>query len=200
MSLDLPDHSTPSSTARLVRRELHSSRAAASMVTAVALIVGCLVLLFEAVLQAVGDEPFLLDLDAAAAWLGALPGGVPASLLGAGSLLLLVVGLLLVLLAVLPGRRARYAIPDGRAAVVVDAEVVASSLARRARIAAGVGAEQVLVTVGRTAVRVQVRPTSGIPVDADAVRTAVADDLHRSGVTPEPRIAVVVTDSGVIGQ
>ncbi|WP_394251104.1 DUF6286 domain-containing protein [Arthrobacter pityocampae] len=200
MSVDLSDRSTPSSTARLVRRELHSSRAAASVVTAAVLIVGCLVLLFEAVLQAVGDEPFLLDLDAVAAWLGALPAGVPASLLGAGSVLLLVVGLLLVLLAVLPGRRARYAIPDGRAAVVVDAEVVASSLARRARIAAGVGAEQVLVTVGRTSVRVQVRPTSGIPVDADAVRTAVADDLHRSGVTPEPRIAVVVTDSGVIGQ
>ncbi|WP_104167203.1 DUF6286 domain-containing protein [Arthrobacter sp. SX1312] len=200
MTTDLPDRSTPSSTARLVRRELHSSRAAASVVTAALLIVGCLVLLFEAVLQAVGDEPFLLDLDAAAAWLGALPDGVPASLLGAGSVLLLVIGLLLVLLAVLPGRQARYAIPNGRAAVVVDAEVVASSLARRARIAAGVGPEQVLVTVGRTLVRVQVRPTSGIPVDAEAVRAAVADDLRRSSVDPEPRIAVVVADSGVIGQ
>ncbi|WP_434995723.1 DUF6286 domain-containing protein [Arthrobacter sp. Ld5] len=200
MSIDQPDLSTPSGTARLVRREMHSSRAVASVVTAVPLIGGCLVLLLEAVLRAVGDEPFLLDLDAAAARIGALPGGVPASLLGAGSVLLLVVGALLLLLAVLPGRRSRYAIPDDRAAVVVDAEVVASSLARRARIAAGVGPEQVLVTVGRTAVRVQVRPTSGIPVDADAVRTAVADDLHRSGVTPEPRIAVVVTDTGVIGQ
>lgn len=200
MSIDLPDRSTPSSTARLVRREMHSSRAVASVATAVLLIGGCLVLLLESVLQALGDDPFLLDLDAAAAWFGALPDGVPASLLGAGSLLLLVAGALLVLLAVLPGRRSRYAIPDERAAVVVDAEVVASSLARRARIAAGVGPEQVLVTVGRTAVRVQVRPTSGIPVDADAVRTAVADDLRRSGVSPEPRIAVVVTDSGVIGQ
>ncbi|MHA7283006.1 DUF6286 domain-containing protein [Arthrobacter sp. TMS2-4] len=200
MSIDLPDRTTPPTTARLVRRELHSSRATASVVTAILLIGGCLVLLLEAVLRAVGDEPFLLDLDAAAAWFGALPGGVPASLLGAGSVVLLVSGLLLILLAVLPGRRTRYAIPDDRAAVVVDAEVVASSLARRARIAAGVGPEQVLVTVGRTVVRVQVRPTSGIPVDADAVRRAVADDLHRSGVSPEPRIAVDVTDTGVIGQ
>jgi len=200
VSGDPPDRSTPSTTARLVRRELHSSRAVASVATAVLLIAGCLALLFEAVLKAVGDEPFLLDLDGAAAWFGALPDGVPASLLGAGSVLLLVAGSLLVLLAVLPGRLARFAIPDGRAAVVVDAEVVASSLARRARVAAGVAPEQVVVTVGRNSVMVQIRPTSGMPIDADAVRVAVADDLRRSGVEPAPRIAVRVADSGVIGQ
>ncbi len=190
----------PASTARLVRRELHSSRAVPSVVVAVLLIAGCLLLLFEAVLKAVGDEPFLLDVEAAAVWLGTLPSGVPASLLGAASSLLLVVGGLLLLLAVLPGRRARYTIPNGRTAVVVDAEVVASSLARRARVAAGVAPEQVLVTVGRSTVMVQVRPTSGVPVDAEAVRAAVADDLRRSSVEPGPRIAVVIAESGVIGQ
>ncbi|BBE21458.1 hypothetical protein MN0502_03410 [Arthrobacter sp. MN05-02] len=200
MRADPLDRSTPASTARLVRRELHSSRAVASVVTAVLLIVALLVLLFEALLKAVGDEPFLVDLEAAAARVGVLPGAAPASLLGAGSALLLVLGTLLLLLAVLPGRRPRYTIPNERAAVVVDAEVVASSLARRARTAAGVGPEQVLVTVGRTTVTVQVRPTSGVPVDADAVRVAVADDLRRSSVAPEPRITVVVAESGVIGQ
>ncbi|MHA7218994.1 DUF6286 domain-containing protein [Arthrobacter sp. MDT1-48-3] len=200
MTADPLDRSTPASTARLVRRELHSSRAIASVGTAVLLIVALLVLLFEALLKAVGDEPFLVDLEAAAAWVGTLPGAAPASLLGAGSALLLVLGALLLLLAVLPGRRLRYTIPNERAAVVVDAEVVASSLARRARMAAGVAPEQVLVTVGRTTVTVQVRPTSGVPVDADAVRVAVADDLRRSSVVPEPRITVIVAESGVIGQ
>lgn len=200
MTDDPLDRSTAAGTARLVRREMHSSRAVPSVVTAVVLVLVCLVLLFEAVLQAVGDRPFLVDLDAAAAWVGAVPAGVPASLLGACSFLLLVLGLLLLLLALLPGRRARYTIPNGRAAVVVDAEVVASSLARRARAAAGVAPEQVLVTVGRSSVTVQIRPTSGMPVDADAVRAAVADDLRRSGVEPAPRISVVVADTGVIGQ
>jgi hypothetical protein len=200
VSIDPLDRTTASSTARLVRRELHSSRAVPSVITAVVLILGCLVLLFEAVLHAVGDEPFLVDLEGAAAWIGALPGNVPASLLGAGAVLLVVLGLLLLLLAILPGRRARYTIPDARAAVVVDAEVVASSLARRARVAAGVAPEQVLVTVGRTSVTVQIRPTSGVPVDADAVRRAVADDLRRSSIAPEPAISVVVAESGVIGQ
>lgn len=200
MNTDHLGPSTPESTARLVRRELHSSRAVASVVTGIVLIGGCLLLLFETILKAVGDEPFLLDVEAAAALLGRLPEGVPASLLGAGAILLVVVGTLLLLLAVLPGRRARYTIRNDRAAVVVDAEVVASSLARRARVAAGVAPEQVLVTVARNAVRVQVRPTSGIPVDADAVRASVVDDLRRLGVEPEPRIAVLVADTGVIGQ
>jgi hypothetical protein len=200
VSPDPLDRSTPASTARLVRRELYSSRAVASVVTGALLIVACLVLLFEAILKGVGDKPFLIDVEAAAARIGALPGAVPASLLGTGSVLLLVLGALLLLLAVLPGRRARYTIPDGRAAVVVDAEVVASSLARRARVAAGVAPEQVLVTISRASVQVQVRPTSGVPVDADAVRTAVADDLRLSSIEPAPRITVVVAESGVIGQ
>ncbi|MHA7210908.1 DUF6286 domain-containing protein [Arthrobacter sp. MDT1-65] len=200
MSADPVSRGAPASTGRLVRRELHSSRALPSVVVAVLLIAGCLLLLFEAVLKAVGDEPFLLDVERAAAWLGALPGGVPGSLLGAASFLLLVLGALLLLLAVLPGRRARYTIPNERAAVVVDAEVVASSLARRARLAAGVAPEQVLVTVGRSIVTVQIRPTSGVRIDADAVRAAVADDLRRSSVEPGPRITVVVAEAGVIGQ
>ncbi|MCU1632603.1 MAG: hypothetical protein JWM61_1255 [Micrococcaceae bacterium] len=194
------DRSAPASTARLVRRELHASRAVPSVLTAILLIIVCLVLLFEAALKALGDNPFLVDVEAVAAWIGALPSGVPASLLGTGSFLLLVLGVLLLLLALLPGRRARYTIPNERAAVVVDAEVVASSLARRARAEAGVAPEQVLVTVGRSSVTVQIRPTSGIPVDAEAVRAAVADDLRRSSVEPEPRITVVVAESGVIGQ
>ncbi len=200
MSADPLDRSSPVTTARLVRRELHSSRAIASVATSVLLILGCLVLLFEVVLKAVGDAPFLVDLEEAAAWIGGLPGGAPPSLLGAGSVLLAVVGALLLLLAVLPGRRARYTIPNERAAVVVDAEVVASSLARRARAAAGVAPEQVLVTVGRSSVEVRVQPTSGIPVDSEAVRAAVADDLRRAGVEPSPRITVVVSPTGVIGQ
>ncbi len=200
MSAQPLDRTTSSSTARLVRRELHSSRAVPSVVTGVVLIAACLLLLFEAVLEAVGDDPFLLDLEEGAAWLGGLPGSVPASLLAAGSALLLLIGAGVLLLGVLPGRLARYTIADGRAAVVVDAEVVASSLARRAKEAAGVAPEQILVIVGRSSVTVQIRPTSGIPVDADAVRAAVTDDLQRSGVQPVPRITITVAESGVIGQ
>ncbi|WP_216698712.1 DUF6286 domain-containing protein, partial [Arthrobacter sp. H41] len=128
------------------------------------------------------------------------PAGAEPAALGMGSLLLFAVGLALFLLAVLPGRRIRYVVPSGRAAVVVDAEVLASALARRARQAAGVAPEQVMVTVGRKTADIQVRPTSGIPVDAAGVQSAVEDDLRHASVEPLPVVRVRIAPSGVIGQ
>ena len=121
-------------------------------------------------------------------------------MLAAAGALIFLVGLFFFLAAVLPGRRARLNIPNERAAVVVDAEVLASSLARRARVAAGVAPEQVLVTIGRRLVDVQVRPTSGIPVNEAAVREAVEDELRLTAVDPVPEVHVIVAQSGVIGQ
>jgi hypothetical protein len=160
----------------------------------------CVLLFLEAVLKAVGDRPFLVDLERAAVWLGDLPRSVPPSLLVPAGLLVFVVGLVLFLAGVLPGRRARYAVPNARTAVVVDAEILASSLARRARLTAGVGPEQVLVTVGRRLVEVSVRPTSGIPVNADEVRAAVEGELRGTVAEPFPAVRVTIAPSGVIGQ
>ena len=187
-------------TARALRRELHASRAVPSVITGAVVAAACVLLFLEAVLKAVGDRPFLIDLERVGTWLGALPRSVPPSLLVPAGLLLLVIGLVLFLAAVLPGRRARYAIPNSRTAVVVDAEILASSLARRARLTAGVGPEQVLVTVGRRLVEVSVRPTSGIPVQAEGVRAAVEEELRGTVAEPFPTVRVTIAPSGVIGQ
>jgi hypothetical protein len=187
-------------TSELIRRETHSSRAVPATIVAVLIILVCLYLMLEAALNALGQDPWLLGPEAAAGWIGSLPAGVPPSVLAAAGALLFLVGLFFFLAAVLPGRRARLSIPNERAAVVVDAEVLASSLARRARVAAGVAPEQVLVTIGRRLVDVQVRPTSGIPVNEAAVREAVEDELRRTAVAPVPEVHVIVAQSGVIGQ
>ena len=187
-------------TAHALRRELHASRAVPSVITGVLVAAACILLFLEAVLKAVGDPPFLIDLDEVAAALGRLPGLVPASVLVPAGLLVFILGLVLALAAVLPGRRARFAVPNARAAVVVDSEILAATLARRARLAAGVGPEQVLVTVGRRRVEVSVRPTSGIPVDAEAVRQAVEEDLRGTVAEPFPTVQVAIAPSGVIGQ
>ena len=79
----------------------------------------------------------------------ALPAGVPPLLLGVLGAVLVMVGLFFFLNAVLPGRRARHLLRDRRAAVVVDDEVIASALARRARLAANVTQEQVMVIVSQ---------------------------------------------------
>ena len=187
-------------TRRIVRRETHASRAAASVVAVVLGILFCLYVLLEATLQILGQEPWLTDPAALGAWLSGLPANTDPAVLGLSGLLILLVGLVFFLQAVLPGRRPRYALPNPRAAVVVDAEVLAASLARCARLTAGVTAEQVLVIVGRTRVDVRIRPTSGIPVNPETVRAAVADELELTGLEPLPEVRVQVSPRGVIGQ
>lgn len=187
-------------TQRAVRRELHSSRAAPSIAAAILISAFCLYVMFEAALKATGQDPWLVGPDQAAGWVGSLSDNVAAALLVGAGLLVFVIGLLFFLNAVLPGRRARHTIPNPRTAIVVDAEVLASALARRARVAAGVTGDQVMVTVGRRAVEVQVRPTSGVPVDVEGVRSVVEDELRKTSVEPLPAVRVAVAPSGVIGQ
>ncbi|NOJ61552.1 DUF6286 domain-containing protein [Arthrobacter sp. 260] len=187
-------------TQRVVRRELHSSRAAPSIAAAVLISAFCLYVMFEAALKATGQDPWLVGPDQAAGWVGSLSDNVAAAPLVGAGLLVFIIGLLFFLNAVLPGRRARHTIPNPRTAIVVDSEVLASALARRARVAAGVTGDQVMVTVGRRAVEVQVRPTSGVPVDVEGVRSVVEDELRQTSVEPLPAVRVAVAPSGVIGQ
>ncbi|WP_066300815.1 DUF6286 domain-containing protein [Arthrobacter luteolus] len=185
---------------RIVRRETHAARTVPAIIAAVFGILFCLYVLLESVLQSLGQEEWLIDPPTFAHWLAGLPRDADPLFLGLAGGLIFLAGLWFFLMAVLPGRRARYAIPNPRAAVVVEAEVLAASLARRSRVSAGVTAGQVLVTVGRTRVEVRIRPTSGIPVNADAVRAAVEDELALTGLDPQPAVSIQISTMGAIGQ
>jgi hypothetical protein len=184
---------------RVLRRETHSSRAVLAGIAA--LIVGLLAIyaLLESTLRAIGQPAWLLDPLSAAQAAADLPDGVPPLLLGALGAVLAMLGLIFFLNAVLPGKRARHTLPDGRVAVVVDDEVIASALARRARLAAGVVQEQVLVVVSQREVVVNVRPTSGIPVDEAGIRSAVEQEVRAMALVPEPAVRVNLATAGVIG-
>lgn len=184
---------------RILKRETHSSRAVASILAAVLVIALCVYALLETAVRAVGQPPWLVDPETAAEQVVALPNGVPPLLLGVVGAVLLMAGLFFFLNAVLPGRRARHLLQDRRTAVVVDDEVIASALARRARVAANVSQEQVMVTVSRQQVQVNVRPTSGLPLSPDAVITAVQDELRDMRLAPMPEVRINVAPAGVIG-
>ncbi|MEV7661630.1 DUF6286 domain-containing protein [Paenarthrobacter sp. NPDC089316] len=184
---------------RILRRETHSSRAAASVIAAVLVIVLCVYALLEAGVRAVGQPPWLVDPTTAAERIIALPEGISSLLLGASGAVIAMVGLFFFLQAVLPGRRARHLLRDPRTAVVVDDEVLASALARRARTAANVTQEQVMVVVSRQMVAVNVRPTSGSRVSQEAVLTAVQAELEEMSPVPMPTVRVNLASSGVIG-
>ena len=185
---------------RLVRRETHSSRAAASIVAAVVLAAAFLWLAVEAVLALLGRSELLASPAQLGSWLAGVPGAtVPAGLVAAGAGIALL-GVLLLGTALRAGRRPRHALDSERSAVVVDDEVIAAAVSARARRIARLAPGQVTTTVGRRSVHVQVRPTSGMPVDGAAISTAVEREL--TGYATDRRIAprVTISREGVLGQ
>lgn len=184
---------------RILRRETRASRAGASIAAAVLVIAFCVYALLETAVRAVGQPPWIVDPVGAAEWIIRLPAGVTPLLLGVSGAVLAVVGLFFLLGAILPGRRARHVLPHGRAAVVVDDEVIAADLARRARLAANVAREQVMVIVSRKLVTVNMRPTSGVPLRRDDVAAAVRAELEAMALVPMPEVRINVAAAGVIG-
>jgi hypothetical protein len=188
---------------RVVYRETHSPRAVVSVVAAALVLVLAAYGVLESGVHAVGQPAWLIEPQVAAQRIVDLPAGTSPLLLAAIGGVLAMVGLIFLLSGILPGKRARHLLAGGREeglpAVVVDDEVIASSLARRARLAANVTPEQVMVIVSQRQVLVNVRPTSGVPVEQDRVLEAVRDELDQMLLEPAPVPRVNVTPSGVIG-
>lgn len=120
---------------RVLGRETHSSRSGLAITVASLIIVVCLVVATERVLEFLGRAPLLFSLTDAARTASApaadlLRVVVP---LGIGVAL---VGLFLLLAAILPARRTRHGLSTDRLAVVIDDEVIASALARTTAAAA----------------------------------------------------------------
>ncbi|GAB4098026.1 hypothetical protein GCM10028789_01880 [Sinomonas halotolerans] len=184
---------------KAVRRELTSSRAYTAGFVAAAVILACVYVLLESTLQVMGQPAWVVAPESAAAWVTGLPDGANRGLLGLAGALVAFVGLLLVFLALVPGRRGRRALGGRRVAVVVDDEVLASALARQARAAAVVRREQVTVVLSEREAVVNVRPTSGIPVRAEEVLAATEAELDRLGPEPYPQLRVRVEGTGVVG-
>ncbi|MDJ0312275.1 hypothetical protein [Arthrobacter sp. H35-D1] len=182
-----------------VRRETHSARSGLSTVAAIAITLVAVYGLLEAMLAALGEPPWLLSPISGMAWVAALPGGHAPVLLGVIGVLLALVGLVFLGQGLLPRRRARHVIAHPRVAIVVEDEVIASALAKSARMAAGVTREQVVVVVSARQVQVNIRPTSGIRISEGDIKAAVEGQLEAMALEPAPSVAVRLADSGVIG-
>ncbi|WP_171042417.1 DUF6286 domain-containing protein [Sinomonas gamaensis] len=182
-----------------MRRETTSGRALASVVVALLVMLLCVYALLESTLQAIGQPAWIIDPESAARFVAGLPGGINAAILALLGIVVAIAGLIFVVLALRPGRAGRRFLPSRRIAVVLDDEVLASALARRARAAATVRPEQVTVVLSRREAIVNVRPTSGIPVRAEDVLAAVEDELRRLRPQPYPLLRVRVAGTGVIG-
>jgi hypothetical protein len=178
---------------RVLRRETHASRTASSMVVAS---VGALLLiaLLGAAVWWLIDGGFR---DAAARALDEASVGVqhPAVLFGIGGALT-VLAVVVLALAVLPGRRARRARITERSALLVDDGVIADSIAAAVARRAGVERDRVAVFVGRRTVEIRITPTSGVFVRVADAEDAANEILTGLGFSATPR--VVVETRGVV--
>ena len=184
--------------ARISRRETHSPRSLLAIVLAVVLIVVFAWIGTEIVIALLGLPALLVapaDMVGAVAGLATAPAGIVAT----AGILVALVGLVLVIAGVAPGRRARHVLATTRAATVVDNEVVASALARAASLAGDVDPDNTTVSVSHRRAVVQLTPTSGVPVNRQAVAEAVDRQLESYGLRPAVRARVQVSERAVVG-
>lgn len=151
-------------------------------------------------LALLGGNPQLAGPAQMGQWFAGIPGAtLPAGLMAAGAGLALL-GALLLGTALRAGRLPRHPLHSERSAVVADDDVIAAAVSARARRTAGLATGQVTTTVGHRSVHVQVRPTSGLPVDGAAIRSAVADELASYAMDRRIAPRVTVSREGVLGQ
>jgi hypothetical protein len=168
--------STPS-LRRVVRRETHSPRTVAMFVAAALLVLSLLYLGLEIVLYLAAQPALLLGPAAGFAWLIGLPAAHPTGLVVAGGVVLALVGVVLIVLAITPGRLSKHAVTWGERAVVVDNGVIASALAQHVSDETGIARDRVSVGVGHRRIDITVRPGAGIPLDSAQVRSVVDDEI-----------------------
>lgn len=178
---------------RLSRRETHSSRAGSAVVVALLLAVlllavgvGCVALLAAHPGQTPPDRLSLRPFDAARPAL--VGGGVAAAL----------VGVVLVVLGIAPGRLRRRRIASQRMVALVDDGVVADEVADRVCSVLALEPRQVRVLVTHRRATVTVTPISGMPLDTESAQALADETTRRLGVPGGARL--VVSDHGVVGR
>lgn len=181
---------------RAVRRELHRGRAPGAVLCALLLFLVAVWLGTETVLLLLGNPPLLLTPGATLAPLAEPRGAVLAPWTVAIALGVGVLGIVCVAQALLPGRRPRRHESLDSGPVIVDDRALAARIARTAHRAAGVAPEQVRVTISRSAVRVGVTPTSGVPVDAEQIRARIEAAPELARLRPPLRVTVSLSSSG----
>lgn len=179
---------------RLVRRSSHRSRSAAVIVALVVLSLVAIYVGTEATLAALGRGPLLITpADAIAAL------EKPATVVLAGAAVVALIGIVFVLLALLPGSRGRHEFPNERLAVVVDDSVLAGAIGGVAQRASGVAPSRVLTSVSRRRGTVTITPTSGVPLNAEALAATAQDFVHTLQPRPGVKVGVTVAANGVVG-
>lgn len=183
---------------RVLRRELHSSKAGLAITLAVLATLALAWVGTESVLAALSRPALLLSPSAMASGVRGLGGLQSGLLIGSGAVLA-IIGVVLLISALTPGRRGRHVITAGDSAAIVNDEVIGSALVRVAASAAGVSPDRAVATVGTRAATIRITPNSGVPIDRTAVQRALDETAGSLALTPAVRPRVVIDKKGKVG-
>lgn len=176
----------------VVRRETHSPRTVAMLVVVVLLLLVLAYAAVEIILDLTGAQPLLVAPGAALEAVVAAPTALMPAAFIAGGVVLALLGLLVLVLALKPGRLAKHEMAWGERAVVVDNGVIASALAQHLSNESGIARDDIEVGVAHRSVDVTVRPPVGIPVDEAQLRRIVDEEVTAYKLTPSVRSRVSV--------
>ena len=171
----------------VVRRETHSPRTVAMLVVVVLLLLALAYAAVEIILNLTGAQPLLVSPSEALNAVVAAPTALMPVAFIIGGVVLAILGLVVLVLALKPGRLSRHEMEWGERAVVVDNGVVASALAQHLSNESGIARDDIVVGVAHRAVDVTVRPPVGIPVDEAQLRRIVDDEVAAYKLTPAVR-------------
>ncbi|MGO1768764.1 MAG: DUF6286 domain-containing protein [Microbacterium sp.] len=184
---------------RVTRRETHSPRTVWAVIVLIVVAAAAVYAGIEIVLHLLGLAPLLVAPGPTLLWLRELPSLEPQASVVAGSAAVGVVGLVLLWLAVAPGRRSKHRLDVSSHAVVADNGVIASAVAERLRREIDLPRDGVVVGVGHRSADVTVRPEPGREVDRDEIRSAAEAELASYRTTPTIRVHVRVQPRGTDG-
>jgi len=176
----------------VVRRETHSPRTAAMLVVVVLALLVLAYAVVEIVLALLGQQPLLVSPGAALNAVVAAPTALQPVAFIIGGIVLALVGLIVLVIALKPGRLSRHEMAWGERAVVVDNGVVASALAQHLSNESGIARDDIVVGVAHRTVDVTVRPPVGIPVDEAQLRRIVDEEISTYKLSPAVRTQVRV--------
>ncbi|KQR88488.1 hypothetical protein [Microbacterium sp. Leaf179] len=171
----------------VVRRETHSPRTVAMIVVAVLLLLVLAYAAVEIILNLVGQPALLVAPGEALNALVAAPTALLPVAFIVGGIVLALVGVLVLVLALKPGRLSRHEMAWGERAVVVDNGVVASAVAQHLSNESGIARDDIVVGVAHRSVDVTVRPPVGIPVDEAELRRLVEEEVTSYKLSPAVR-------------
>lgn len=171
----------------VVRRETHSPRTVAMLVVVVLLLLVLAYAAVEIILNLTGAQPLLVDPGEALNAVVAAPTALMPVAFIVGGVVLALLGLIVLVLALKPGRLSRHEMAWGERAVVVDNGVVASALAQHLSNESGIARDDIVVGVAHRSVDVTVRPPVGIPVDEAQLRRIVDEEVTAYKLTPAVR-------------